>query len=208
MMILPKFEDPNPSIDWLRSENIRLKNQADKMLEHTKILDVLAKYGKVTDIGGSYLYDLMVYPDLDLGIIANQVNDKLIAKLISDLVRHKNVRGINLVDTYHFGHVKSGRPDGYWIGLEIPYEGDRWGVDCWFQQPDWIKKDGGSNSNEDSYYIKLSNLSQEARDSILNMKYQLIYRGLYGKKYYSGQVYDAVIKNGTLSIDQFLSLSQ
>lgn len=201
MMILPKFENPESSADMLRDENERLIKQANKMLEHTKILDVLAKYGKVSDIGGSYLYNLMVYPDLDLNIVTEKVSRKTASSLVAELIKAKNVRGVNFVDTYSFGS-HSGKPKGYWLGVEVPFEHDRWGIDCWLQQPNWL------DSNGEEYTQKLSNIDQSSKDSILMLKYQLIYRGLYGRKYYSGQVYDAVIKNGPLSIDQFLSLNQ
>lgn len=200
MMSLPQFEDPNPTVDFLRKEQNRLKTQADKMISQTKIMDLYSKYGKVSEIGGSYKYNLMIYPDLDLGVIANKVDNNLITSLLSDLVKIGLIRSINYVDTYHFGSKTSGRPKGYWIGLEIPFENDRWGIDCWFQELEW------TNSNIDDYADKLTQLNPSAKDAILMIKYQLIYRGLYGNKYYSSQVYDAVIEHGALTIDQFLSL--
>jgi hypothetical protein len=175
------------------------------MLQQTQIRNLLAKYGNVSAIGGSYLYDLMIYPDLDLSIIAPLVDNDLASRLVTVLIKNEFVRSVNCVDTYHFGHAtKSGRPDGYWLGIEIPFENERWGIDCWVQQPDWVKKD----LNNDKYAHSLSELNQKEKDSVLQLKYQLIYRGLYGSQYYSNQIYDAVIKNGPLSIDQFFSLSK
>jgi len=100
-MILPKFDNPRPTVEWLNAESIRLKKQADRMLKQTNILDRFVKYGRLSDIGGSYLYNLMIYPDIDLSVVANKVDDELIAKLMTELVKHKSIRGNHLVDTYH-----------------------------------------------------------------------------------------------------------
>jgi hypothetical protein len=89
MMTLPTFTDLRPSAAALRAEQLRLQQQADKMLEKTKIMQVFAKHGTVSPIGGSYAYGLMVYPDLDFGLIANQVTKEAFASLLSDLARHR-----------------------------------------------------------------------------------------------------------------------
>lgn len=55
MVKLPVFSNPNPSIEWLRSEQNRLKNQADKMIATTKVMEILSRHGQLSPIGGSYL---------------------------------------------------------------------------------------------------------------------------------------------------------
>lgn len=81
-MILPKFDDPRPTVEWLNAESIRLKEQADRMLKQTNILDTFVNYGKVSDVGGSYLYNLMVYPDKDLSIITDIVDNNKLSELV------------------------------------------------------------------------------------------------------------------------------
>lgn len=198
-MSLPKFTDPSPTIESLVAENKRLKTQADKMLAATKIEDIFSKYGEYQGIGGSYKYGLMVYPDLDTGIITETVTKEEINSLVSDLLNNLFVRSLNCVNNVDFPSKSGNRPKGYWIGLEIPFENDRWGVDFWFQQKEWLQ------SIDDPYFEKLKDLDQASKDSILNLKYQLIYRGLYGNKFFSNDVYDAVLRDGPKTIEQFLS---
>lgn len=197
MMRLPTFTDPNPSVEWLRNEQVRLRTQADKMLAETKILDVFAKYGRLSPIGGSYLYGLMVYPDLDIGLLADTVTKQDFANLLKDLAAHDAVRRLSTADTINFNLSKRPAPKGYWIGVEIPFENDRWGIDCWLQQPDW------GTDQKDDYADRLVNLDQAAKDAVLAIKYELIRNGTYGKQYLSSDVYDAVLNRGVRTKEDF-----
>jgi hypothetical protein len=197
MMKLPTFTEPNPSVEWLRDEQARLRAQADKMLAETKIMDVLAKHGRLSPIEGSYLYQLMMYPDLDIGLTADTVTKQDFANLLKDLAAHPSVRGLSTADTINFNISKRPMPKGYWIGVDIPFEDDRWGIDCWFQQSDW-----GTDQKND-YANRLINLDQETKDTVLTIKYELIRNGTYGKQYLSSDVYDAVLNHGVRSKEDF-----
>ncbi|HVX24041.1 MAG TPA: hypothetical protein VG992_01725 [Candidatus Saccharimonadales bacterium] len=200
MMRLPTFTDPNPSIEWLRNEQSRLRSQADKMLTATKIMDVFAKHGQPSPIEGSYLYELMMYPDLDIGLTADTVTKQDFADLLQDLGAHAAVRGISTADTINFNLSKRPMPKGYWIGVDIPFEGDRWGIDCWFQQSDW------GTDQIDDYADRLISLDQSAKDAVLAIKYELIRNGTYGKQYLSNDVYDAVLDHGVRTQEEFENL--
>jgi hypothetical protein len=202
MMKLPTYTEPNPSVEWLRNEQARLRSQADKMLADTQIMDILAKYGQLSPIEGSYLYELMMYPDLDIGLKANTVTKQDFANLLSELAAHPAVRGLQTADTINFILSKRPMPKGYWIGIDIPYENDRWGIDCWLQQPDW-----GTDQKDGDYANRLMHLNQSGRDAILAIKYELIRNGTYGKPYLSGDVYDAVLEHGVRSVEDFNKLA-
>lgn len=197
MMKLPTFTDPNPSIEWLHGEQARLQAQADKMMTDTKIMDVFAKHGHLSPIGGSYLYGLMMYPDLDIGLLADSVTRQDFANLLRDLVAHPSVRGVSTADTINFNLSKRPMPKGYWVGVDIPFENDRWGIDCWLQQPNW-----GSDQKED-YASSLIGLDQETKDAVLAIKYELIRNGTYGKLYQSSDVYGAVLNRGVRTTEDF-----
>jgi hypothetical protein len=141
----------------------------------------------------------MVYPDLDILFTANKADKEAYLSLMEDLASQSCVRSVNGVDDVNFPSRSGTKPKGYWIGVEIPFENDRWGIDCWVQRPEWV------NNTDAIYESKLNKLGQDSRDAILNLKYQLIFRGLYGSKYYSNQVYDAVLARGPISIDKFLN---
>lgn len=197
MMKLPTYTDPKPSIEWLRNEQSRLRNQADKMMTITKIMDVFAKHGHLLPIEGSYLYELMMYPDLDIALTSDSATKQDFANLMQDLAAHPAVRGLSTADTINFNLSKRPMPKGYWIGVDIPFENDRWGIDCWLQQPDW-----GTDQLND-YADRLINLDQLAKDAVLAIKYELIRNGTYGKQYSSSDVYDAVLNDGVRTVEDF-----
>ena len=200
MMTLPKFTNSNPSILELSNEQQRLQIQADKMLEQTELLVALVKFGELLPISGSYSYGLMVYPDIDLEVLCETINKVLFADIVAELVKNKWVRKVSTADNVNFESQHSGRPKGYWLGLEIPFENDRWGIDCWFQEKD------STDVKSDPYIIALSHISQEKRDAVLSIKYHLIYNGLYGKSYFSNDVYDAVLKNDITTWEEFMAV--
>jgi hypothetical protein len=197
MMHLPKYTEPNPSVEWLRDEQLRLQKQADIMMSETRIMDVFKKYGEFSGIGGSYEYGVLMYPDLDIGVVAEEASRQHFANLIADIARNKYVRGISTADTVNFNVSRHPRPAGYWIGVDIPFGDDRWGIDCWLQQPDWV------TGNEDKYKQAMQESDQPAKDAILAIKYDLIRRKIYGKKYLSNDVYDAVLDKGVRNMDDF-----
>lgn len=198
-MSLPKLTDPSPSSNQLREEQLRLHSQADKMLHQTKLLQILEKYGQLEPIGGSYTYGLMVYPDLDLGVINDGITTNDFAGMVAELVKNPFVRKVSTANTVDFESPRNDRPKGYWLGLEIPFGNERWGIDCWLQKQEWAAADNNP------YPELLANLSEAQKDAVLAIKYQLIFRGLYGKSFYSVDVYEAVAKNGIVTIDAFLA---
>jgi hypothetical protein len=203
MMTLPQFDDPDITIEVLLAEQARLHSQADKMLKETGIADIFAKYGEVLPIGGSYDYGLMVYPDLDMDIIADRLTKDDYVSLAGDLLSSDFVRKVSSVDNVKFTGNRPGMPKGYWLGIEIPFEGDKWGIDLWLKTREWANK-----FNEDSkdYKAKLSDISQEQVAAILSIKYHLIRLGKYGKHgFMSFNVYDAVVDEGALSLEDFLA---
>lgn len=198
MMTLPTFTNPNITTDELLAEETRLHAQADKLLSNTGLADTFGRYGTISPIEGSYGYGLMVYPDLDMQVITNhQLTKQEFASMVSEFAGADFVRGLSIADLVHFAPRRPGRPTGYWIGLDVPFEDDRWGIDLWVQTPEQATGDS------DNYKEKLTHLSSEQIAAILAIKYHLIREGLYGKQYLSVDVYDAVTDRGVLTYDDF-----
>ena len=206
MMTLPQLDDTNISAEGLLAEQLRLHDQADKMLKVTGISKIFARHGKVLPIGGSYDYGLMVYPDLDMDVISGNVTKQEYVALVSDVLSSEYVRKVSTVNNVDFTGKRPGMPKGYWLGIEIPFEGEKWGIDVWLQKHEWAKKFAEEQVN---YKTKLSNISQEQKSAILSIKYHLIRMGVYGKNnYMSFNVYDAVLENEILTIEDFLKLNR
>ena len=205
MMTLPQFDNAEITSKELLTEQVRLHNQADKMLKETGISEIFTKYGTVLPIGGSYDYGLMAYPDLDMDILSDKVTKQDFVALVSDVLSSEYVRKVSSVDNVGFTGTRSGMPKGYWLGIEIPFEGEKWGIDLWFQTHEWAKK---FDKDYDDYKAKLSGISQEQIVAILSIKYHLIRLGKYGKhNYMSFNVYDAVLDNDVLTLEDFLKLN-
>ena len=205
MMTLPQFENAEITSKELLTEQVRLHNQADKMLKETGISEIFTKYGTVQPIGGSYDYGLMAYPDLDMDILSDKATKQDFVALVSDVLSSEYVRKVSSVDNVGFTGTRSGMPKGYWLGIEIPFEGEKWGIDLWFQTHEWAKK---FDKDYDDYKAKLSGISQEQIVAILSIKYHLIRLGKYGKNNcMSFNVYDAVLDNDVLTLEDFLKLN-
>lgn len=202
MMKLPKFTDPAPSAEKLRVEQQRLHDQADKMLQMTGLAKILQQYGQLAPIGGSYAYGLMVYPDLDISIICDTITTDQFANLALDIIRQPFVRKVSTVNNVDYVSLRKGHPKGYWIGIEIPFEQDVWGIDCWIQTKAWAA------DTTDHYAARMLNITDAQRDAILQIKYQLILRGCYGDNIVSVDVYDAVLDQGITTVDAFLAVHQ
>ena len=198
MMSLPTFTNPDITTDELLAEQTRLHIQADKLLATTGLLGIFGRYGAVSPIEGSYGYGLMVYPDLDMQVITDhQLTKQEFAKMVSEFAAADFVRGFSVADRANFATIHAGRPTGYWLGLDVPFENDRWGIDLWVQTPEQASGDS------DRYKEKLAHLSPEQVAAILAIKYHLIREGLYGKQYLSVDVYDAVVDHDMLTYDDF-----
>lgn len=199
MMSLPVFTEPYPTKMWLFDEQLRLQRQANKMMSSTGIMDLLSNYGEFSGIEGSYKYSTMIYPDLDVGVLSPSADKQYFAHMLSDIGSQKYVRRISGVDTADFATLRHKRPKGYWLGIEIPFEGDRWGIDCWLQRPEWVDGSG------QDYTEDLKDIDEEQRYAILAIKYDLIRLGKYGKDYLSIDVYDAVLEANVRTVEQFYS---
>lgn len=200
-----QFDKVDITIEELLTEQARLHRQADKMLDETGIISIFAKYGKLSPIGGSYSYGLMVYPDLDMDILANNVTKQQASALAGELIALKFVRKVSSVDNVHFTAKRPGMPKGYWFGIEIPFADDKWNIDLWLQKHQWAKD---FDDEFDDYKSRLSGISPDQRAAILSIKYQLIRLGKYGTLgCMSFNIYDAVLDKGVLSLEDFLDLA-
>ena len=86
-------------------------------------------------------------------------------------------------------------------GFETTITGELWNVDLWFFDKETI-------DNAEKYCDNImAKTSQRQKDIIVNIKQDLIARGLYSfEQYKSMDVYKTVIENGVTNVDEFLAL--
>lgn len=169
----------------------KTKQEADTLLKYGAVLDVLSKYGEVV-ISGSYKYDLMWGPNIDLVVLSDKPE---VASLqaFNDFAKQRNFRKYQLGDFIKF--PMEGRPQGFIVVLIHEFEGRKWEIEIWFKE---------SLSDDEKHFEKLlSTASSEQRKSILELKKQREDGGLSKHKIDSATIYKGVINEGKVNLQDF-----
>ena len=135
--------------------------------------------------------------------INENITKQMFVALSTELLNLTNVSKLRTGDRVNFPH-KSGvdRPTGYWVSPTIHTDSFTWSCDIWLQKPSWV------NTKIYRYDNTLTHLNDEQRISILTIKKELIEAGRYGvgKDFESVDIYDAVLKNQNLSLEELRKL--
>jgi len=106
----------------------QVRNTAEEILNKTDLINILSKFGEVSIIG-SYKYDLMWGPDIDI-VVKCQDPRKSSQEALSKLIE------LRLFQKYEYGDFVrfkwEGRPESYIMILKLPYTGQRWEIEIWF----------------------------------------------------------------------------
>jgi hypothetical protein len=173
-----------------------IKEEANKLLENTNLNALLAQFGKV-ELGGSYGYALMVDRDLDFGVAVKSVTPEIRAEIASLFASQPWAYSVKITDRINFEPLSNLRaPRGLFLGLTIPFPKERWNIDIWFIVEDKIPQDEMSQL--------IAKASQEQKDIILQIKYDLMRNGRKQKGLTSAEVYKAVLEHGVYSTEEFL----
>ena len=87
---------------------------------------------------------------------------------------------------------------GLYLGLTIPFPKERWNIDVWFIVAEGLPDDEISKA--------MGRATQKQKDTILEIKYELMKCGQKQKGITSSQVYNAVLKRGVRSTQEFIGL--
>lgn len=178
-------------------KSLEQKKLADKILRDSKLLDILGKYGEATVVG-SYAYDLMTAPDIDIHVIAPALTRKAVLEVFDKLMTENYFYAYNIADFYE----KAKRPGidkGYLIGLRFWTPGakwdKRWKFDIWFFE--------NENPHQRAIAEMITNkLTPEKRQIILSLK---DWRDQYNKGIESYNIYRAVLENEVKTPEELLS---
>lgn len=176
-------------------KNTDKKVAADRILYEFGLLDRLEQLGKAHIIG-SYRMDMMAWNDLDIDI----ENDAMSIDKIYEL-------SIFIIDTFRpvwYEAKEEVNADGkrvWFHGFETLITGELWNVDLWFFDKETI-------AEAEKYCDDIaSNISQIQKEIIVDIKSELIERGLYSfEQYKSVDVYKAVLESYVKYVDEFLEL--
>lgn len=174
-------------------------NNRDRKLQADRILYEFGLFKRVGEIGiahiiGSYRMDVMAWNDLDIDI----ENDAMSLDKLYELSAF-------ITNTFHplwyeaKEEVDAAGKKVWFHGFETTITGELWNVDLWFFDKETI-------SDAESYCDDIvRNTTQTQKEIIMDIKSELIKRGLYSfDQYKSIDVYKAVMEHGVKNIDEFL----
>jgi hypothetical protein len=181
----------------LLERQTELHSEATLLLQET-LIPTLKKYGKVI-VGGSYNYELLYHPDIDIDVVTNIASKAMFADITRDIIGLSNTSKFKGTDRVNFPHTHSGgRPVGFWLGSEIHFGSNIWKLDIWLQKPEW------HTGQTNQYASELLNLDDDTRLTILNLKEELLNANLYGvgKEFTSVDLYEGVLRGKISTIDE------
>lgn len=187
----------------LLQKQTELQTEASQLLEET-LLPLLEKYGKVI-VGGSYVYNLLNHPDLDIDVVSEAVSKEIFVNLCAELILLPGTFKFKSSDRVSYRHAPAtDRPVGYWLSPEIYFGNHKWNLDIWLQKPEW------HTGNTSRYKEELLNIDEESRIAILSLKEELLSKKLYGigREFVSTDIYEGVLRGNVKTVDelsQFIS---
>ena len=176
------------------TSNSEKKRVADRILYEFGLFNELKKIG-TPHIIGSYQMDMMVANDLDIDV----ENDKMSFEKLYELTAF-------ILKTFQptwYEAKQEINEDGntvWFHGFEFQIENDLFNIDIWFFNRETILR-------AENYCNKIAMQStNEQKEIIINLKRQLISRGLYRfDKYTSMHVYEAVLEKRITDIETLLN---
>lgn len=171
------------------SESEILHKQAERLLNKSKLIEKLSIFGKVK-ITGSYSYNLMSQPDIDIYVANINVKETF-----------KNIL-MSIVDDeiFKFGmfqnllkKTKPNLPYGFYLGLNKKIDGVKFNVDVWVvSNLDEIYDKFPKKEALLINYLESGKVTKQEREVILKLKK---YKQDMNLPIKSFMIYDAVINN-------------
>lgn len=160
----------------MQSENTRqkLRLRAARLL-CDDVYPVLMRYGRPF-LTGSYVYDLMVVPELDLYLEMSPLNLDQCAQLCADLVKCKSVKRIKYSNRLDYPRQSGNTISGLWLRPTFADRYEDWDIDIWC-----IQRESSPVSWKDPY-AWLINLSADEKENTRKLKLQLLGKKLYGNE--------------------------
>lgn len=169
------------NINELEEYSKKTKGQADKLLQSTKMLDILKKFGDV-HIVGSYSMDVMYGPDIDILVETNNIKEKSRSAL-QEIVDTEIFRKVEYGDFVKF--PMKNRPSGYILILKAEVENVKWEIEVWFLP---------NVSKQLSEYKQLkSRITADNRIKILKAKHLRGISNLDKHKLKSFEIYEQIL---------------
>src|SRR5258706_12867437 len=114
-------------------QDLRLRREADALLERHGVLAILRRFG-TPHLSGSYAMNLMTWRDLDIYVAMTPPNTKRFLQLGSELGEALAPRKMSFTDHMHFPPTE-GVPGLYWGIRTDDLSRGGWKIDVWGVEP-------------------------------------------------------------------------
>lgn len=174
----------------------KIKKAAERLLENTNLVKVLSEFGEV-EIGGSFKYDLMWGPDIDLVLICDnprEASRKVLEKIVD----------LRLFQKFEYGDFvkfkRENRPESYIVNMRQTFEGQKWEVEAWFFEK-------YPKSQEEMDKLIKEKLNRENKEIILEIKRKREEEGVDKHKINSAEIYRKVLIEGVKNYEELVGKS-
>lgn len=176
----------------LLTKSKKIKEDADRILNDSTLHEILKKYGE-PKIVGSYSYNLMMNPDIDIHLYVKELSREKAVKLLNELIEQDYFDNYSLIDWVRNRDDRWSK--GYYVGLKKIVSGHdkKWKIDIW----QLVEDTPGSLEYQKLMKEKLNN---KPRSLILELK------ELRNNKYPqlpSTIIYDSVLKEDIRNKEDF-----
>ncbi len=169
----------------------QIKSVADEILSKTDLINILGEFGKVI-IGGSYKYNLMWEPDIDIVVKCED------PRKASKLALQKLIE-LKLFQKYEYGDFvnfkREDRPESYIMNLRLPYTNQEWEIETWFF------KEIPENQTDKLIETKLN---KDNKMTILQMKQKRAESGNTKHQISSAEIYKRVLVDGIKNFEELI----
>lgn len=187
------------SMDLLKRSD-EVKKEADKLLNESKLPQILSQYGDVRATG-SYPLNVMLRPDLDFLVVAEKNDRNKAFEIVTEIIRSNYFEEVDFVN--HVDFRQSGGITGFYIQPRVVIGERKWKLDIWLMD----EKDFRPYTQEFLDLIKDDPDSQK-RMAILKLKDEMSEGSKYIKGVDGKLIYEAVLKNGVRTEEEFKRFMQ
>lgn len=171
----------------------KIRKDAEDLLKKTNLVEVLSEFGEVK-IGGSFKYDLMWGPDIDMVVVCKNPREMSVNAL-------NKIVELRLAQKFEYGDFvkfkRENRPESYIVNMILPFSDQKWEAEIWFFE------EYPKSQAEMDELIK-NNLNKENKEIILEMKRRRDSEGMNKYKINSAQIYKKVLIEGIKSFEELI----
>ncbi|MEU5428235.1 hypothetical protein AB0H73_21925 [Streptomyces olivoreticuli] len=198
-----------PTSEEVRGISRQTHEEATGVIEATQLLRRLSDFG-VVELEGSYVYDLMINPDIDI-LVHVKPSLPLTLSARGHILRNvAEVPGVNKLQMSDHRNFPQRTPGirGVWVGLsyQAPDLSNRWNIDLWFVEK--ISDTFQQSVSCQGHANRLATVREDVRDKILAIKYAVYHSPDFKKGQSSADIYHAVLCEGINSTEEYLKSRQ